>query len=215
MTGSTLKTMTETILDDGVDEVLFYQLANVAKNNVEDARPWMMLRALDSSLSSTAGDNSETARALPTAWRRTYKLLVGKDQLYTQVPFDEQHLYRYSSNRYVVDVANSVYYLLGNIGTANTIYHYYIKTTTDIAEDTSPVWPDRFHPIIAYEVAGYIMMGVDADDIFARMSPENKVAAETLRKSMEAWDYQLQLDAQGNQIQVADTLTAGIDLGLM
>lgn len=202
--------MAETILDDSVDETLFYQLLNVAKNNVEDARPWMFLRTLDSSKTAVAN----TPIALPTSWRRTYKLSVGYDDIYTQVPFDEQHLYRNSSNRYVVDVASSTYTLLGTIGRTDTVYNYYIKSTADIAAGTSPVWPDRFHPILAYEVAGYVMMGVDADDTFARMSPENKVASQALKNSMEAWDSQLQYDAQNNQVQVAHEVT-GIDLSMM
>lgn len=214
MTGEALKTMVETILDDTVDEVLFYQLANVAKNRAEDSRPWMMLRALDSSQTATAGNNSTTSRALPTAWRRTYKLMVGPDMPFDQVPFDEQHIWRNSANKFCVDVANSVYYLLGAIGSAQTIYHYYIKTTDDIAAATSPVWPERFHPIIAYEVAGYIMMGVDSDDVFARMSPENKLAAELLTSSMQSWDTDLQLSAQGGRAQVEGE-QGGINLSMM
>ena len=210
MTGEAIRTMAETILEDSVDEVLFYQLVNVAKNNVEDARPWMFLRTLDSSKTAVAN----TPIALPTSWRRTYKLMVGTDMVYTQVPFDEQHLYRNTSGRYLVDVASSTYTLLGTIGRSDTVYNYYIKSTADIASGTSLVWPDRFHPILAYEVAGYVMMGVDADDVFARMSPENKVAAQTLRNSMEAWDSRLQMDAQNNQIQVAHEIT-GINVGMM
>lgn len=214
MTGSELKTMTESILDDTVDDVLFYQLLNVAKNRIEDSRPWIFLRALDSSLTATVGDNSTISRALPTLWRRTYKLMVGKYQKYEQVPFDEQHTWRYSSNRFCVDVANSVYYLLGSVGTADTIYHYYIKATADI--DSAGSWnaPSRFHPILAYEVAGYVMMGVDADDVFARMSPENKAAAQALTSSMELWDTQLQIDAQGGRQQMEGGANV-IDLGLM
>lgn len=214
MTGAELKTMVESILDDTVDETLFYQLANVAKNRAEDSRPWMMLRALDSSQTATAGNTSTTPIALPTAWRRTYKLMVGRDMQFEQVPFDEQHQWRNSANKFCIDVANSVYYLLGAIGTADTIYHYYIKTTDDITSATSLVWPTRFHPIIAYEVAGYIMMGVDADDIFARMSPENKMAAETLTDAFQSWDTQLQLDAQGGRAQVEQE-RGGIELSLM
>lgn len=214
MTGAELKTMTESILDDTIDEVLFYQLINVAKNRIENERPWMFLRKLDSSLTATVGDNSEIARALPTDWRRTYKLNVGKDQRYIQVPFDEQHLYRFSSNRFFIDVANSNYYLLGTLGVADTIYHYYIKKTDPITATTSPVW-NEFHEILAFETAGYIMMGVDADDIFARMSPENKSQALMLKSSMELWDTQLQLDAQGRRAQVEDDYSTGIELSMM
>jgi len=214
MDGATLKTMCESILDDTVDEVLFYQLANIAKNLVEDERPWMFLRSLDSSQSASTGNYSETSKALPTSWRRTYKLMVGRDQLYEQVPFDEQHLWRFTSNRFVVDVANSVYYLLGPVGAGGTIYHYYIKTTPDIDESTSPMWPSRFHGLVAHDVAAFIMAGVDADDQFARMSPTNSGAAERIREAMREWDQRLQLDAQNNQQQVANSAPY-LDLGMM
>ena len=206
--------MVNSILDDTLDETLFYQLANIAKNKIEDSRPWMMLRAVDSSLSTTTGNNSTTARALPAAWRRTYKLMVGRDQEVMQVPFDEQHLWRNSSNHFCIDVANSVYYLLGAFGAPDTIYHYYIKTTTDIAAGTSPVWPERFHGLIAFEVASYIMGGQDADEQFARMSPVNLAAHTALLNAMEAWDFNLQLSAQNNQVQVANQ-AGGIELGMM
>ena len=55
-------------------------------------------------------------------------------------------------------------------------------------------------------------MGVDADDIFARMSPENKAQALVLKASMDSWDTQLQLDAQNNQTQIADSQPT-FDLG--
>ena len=212
MNGAELKTMCESILDDTVDDVLFYQLLNVAKNTVEDERPWMYLRALDSTKSSTTGTN--LVLDLPDSWRRTYKLLVGPDTLFIQVPFDEQHLYRFSSNRFFIDVANEQYKLLGSLGSADTIYHYYIKATDDIEATTSPTMPSRFHALLAFVVAGYVMMGTDADDIYARMSPENKIMAQTVKVSMQSWDMQLQIDAQNGQIGVSPTET-GIDLGNM
>ena len=205
--------MAEEVLGgDTIDETFFYQVLNAVKNKIEDERPWMFLRALDSSKSSATGNNYTTSIALPTAWRSTYKLLVGTDQLYTQVPFDEQHLYRNTSGYFVIDVANSVYYLLGTIGQANTIYHYYVKTTDDIAAATSPVWPTRFHPILAFEVAAYIQLGQDADDLFARMSPENKLQASTLLNAMREWDARLASQAQNNQLQVTGSIAA-FDLG--
>lgn len=203
MTGTEIKEMAEVILGgDTIDETFFINVLNSVKDRIEDERPWMFLRALDSTKTASVGNGYNTSIALPTAWRRTYKLLVGQDRQYTQIPFDEQHLYRNSSNYFVVDVANSVYYLLGSIGKAETIYHYYIKRTDALTTATSWTAPTRFHQLLAYEVAGYIQNGQDADDIFARMAPENKAQALVIRASMEKWDTQLQLDAQSDQLQV-------------
>jgi hypothetical protein len=215
MTGADVKTMAEEILGgDTINETFFYYVLNSVKDRIEDERPWMFLRKLDSSLTATPGNGYTTSNALPTDWRRTYKLLVGEDRQYTQIPFDQQHLYRNSANYFVVDVANSVYYLLGNIGQAETIYHYYIKTTDDIASGTSWTAPSRFHQLLAFEVAGYIQVGQDADDIFARMSPENKAQALLIRNSMQNWDMQLQLDAQSDQLQVTGA-PAPLDIGTL
>lgn len=215
MTGTELKTFTEGILDgDTIDEVMFYQLLNVAKNAIEDSRPWMFLRKLDSSVTASGGNNYNTSIPLPTDWRRTWKLFVGADIQYFPVPFDQQHLYANSGRRFVVDVANETYFLLGTVGRADTIYHYYIRSTPDIAAGTSPVWPGRFHALLAFYVAGYIQMGVDSDDIFARMGPVNKAEAQVLLNSMELWDQNLQLAEQNGQVQVADSAPA-FDLGML
>lgn len=201
MTGAEIKSMSESILDgDTIEEVFFYNVLNSVKNLIEDSRPWMFLRKLDTSANAIAG----TAITLPTDWRMTWKLYVGQDQLYTQIPFDQQHLYRNEGRRFIVDVASGTYTLLGTIGNSANVYHYYIKTTDDVTASTSPVFPTRFHPILAYYVAGYIQMGVDSDDLFARMAPENKVQAQTLLSAMERWDSNLQLREQNGRLDMGD-----------
>lgn len=209
MNGAQIKQMAETILDgDTLDEVFFYNVLNGAKDQIEDSRPWMFLRKLDTSVSATAG----SPLSLPTDWRMTWKLYVGQDQLYTQIPFDQLHLYRNEVHRFVVDVASGTYTLLGTISGGAPVYHYYIKTTDEVTADTSPVFPARFHPILAYYVAGYVQMGVDSDDLFARMAPENKVQAQSLLSAMERWDTNLQLREQNGQVMMAD-MGSTFDLG--
>lgn len=213
MTGAQLKTMTESILGgDTVDETFFYDVLNGVKNRIEDERSWMFLRTLDSSDTASAGNNATTSHALPSDWKYTYKLQVGDDLPYFQVPFEQQYTYRNHGRFFTIDVGNSVYYLLGNVGKADTIYHYYLKTTDDIASGTEPTWESRFHPILAYETAGYIMLGQDADDIFARMSPENKAQARMLKDSMYRWDDNLQYNSQNGRVMV-DDYEAPFDLG--
>lgn len=202
--------MSENILDgDTIDEVFFYNVLNSAKDQIEDSRPWLFLRKLDSSVSAVAG----SPITLPTDWRMTWKLYVGQDQLYTQIPFDQLHLYRNEGHRFVVDVASGTYTLLGTLTSAN-VYHYYLKTTDDVTATTSPVWAPRFHPILAYYVAGYVQMGVDSDDLFARMAPENKVQAQLLLSSMERWDSNLQLKEQDGRVGM-ESDTPAFNLGLM
>lgn len=215
MTGTELKTFTESILDgDTLESTFFFQLLNLAKDRIEGSRPWMYLRKLDTSHTAPVGNNSQNPIACPTDWNRTWKVYVGADTLFTPVPYDQAHAYANSSNKYYVDVANENLYLLGNIGRADTVYHYYLRTTDDIITTTSPVFPARFHAILGFEVAGYIQMGVDADDLFARMSPENKMQAKLTLDAMERWDTTLQFAEQNNQLLVSETET-GTPLSMM
>lgn len=200
MTGAELYQLTTDIIDgEVINEDFFYQLLNIAKTRLEEGRAWSYLKKLDDTNSSTT-----SAITLPTDFARDYKVSVGLDTEYTPVPFEDQHLYRNVSNRYYIDHANSQYYLTGT-PKAGTIYFYYLYFTPDITSSTSPVFPARFHPLLAFYVAGYYQMGVDSDDLFARMSPENKTQSALLEQSMIAWDNGLQLKSHNNRVGVAES----------
>lgn len=216
MTGTELKTFAETILGgDTIDEVLFYQLLNIAKTNLEEKRPWQFLKKLNSSATATAGQTYLTTRSLPTDFKLDYKVMLGADHELTPIPFEDQHLYRNVYGQYFIDVANSAYALTGTIGRTDTIYFYYLRNTDDITSSTSPVFPSRFHPLLGFYIVGYYQNGVDADDIFARMSTENKVAAKTLENSMVQWDVNLQARSKNNMSDMASQYAPGIELGMM
>jgi len=104
--------------------------------------------------------------------------------------------------------------LLGNSIKSDTLYIFYKRFTPALTSATSPVFPTRFHPILAYYVAAYYQAGVDSDDIFARMAPENRVAAMELERSMKQWDSSIAMRAQDNTIGVANS-SPSVDVGLM
>ena len=204
MTGSEIKTFTESVLDgQTIDDTFFYQLLNVAKNKLEEQRVWQYLKKLDSSNTASSGNNYTTGYTLPTDFSQDYKLLVGMDTEYIPVDFEEQHLYRNIAHRYYVDIGGDKLYLLGNT-VANTIYLYYKKTTDDITSGTSPVFPSRFHGLLGFYVASYYQMGIDSDDLFARMGPINRSAAVELQRGMESWDTSLKFRSQDNRIGVSN-----------
>jgi hypothetical protein len=116
--------------------------------------------------------------------------------------------------RYFVDVAGGNYYLTGSVGVSSTIYNFYLKTTDDIATATSWVAPSRFHPLLAYDVAGFVMGGIDADDIYARMAPYQRAAALELERAMIAWDTALKLRSMNNSFAGTDG-DASVPLGMM
>lgn len=211
MTGTELKQQAEDIMDGNVtwSDEFFYQLLNIAKTKLEGKRLWQFLKKLNDS--NTA---SSSAITLPTDFAEEYKILVGTDTEYYPVPFEEQHIHRNSANRYFLDMANLTIKLLGATIPTRTLYIYYKRFTDDITSSTSPVFPVRFHPLLAFYVASYYQGGVDSDDIFARMSPENKLAAMELENAMVQWDVSLALRSQNNQIGVAGA-EVGVDLSQM
>lgn len=208
MTGAQIKQLTEDILDGiQLDDDFFYQLLNIAKVNLEEKRVWQYLKKLNSSNTGTT-----SAITLPSDFSHDYKVLVGTTEYYP-IDFEEQHLFEGISHRYYIDLANSQYYLKGS-PRPDTIYFYYKRFTDDIASGTSPVFPARFHPLLAFYVAGYYQAGIDSDDIFARMSPENKIAAGTLERAMLGWDTELKLRSQNGRVGVSNSQSE-IDLGNM
>lgn len=116
MTGADLKTFVENLLDgDTIDDVLFYQLANIAKTNLEEERPWQFLKKLDSSATASAGQTFQTTRSLPDDFRSDYRVLLGPDRELQPIPFESQHLYRNVFGCYFIDLANDVYAITGTI----------------------------------------------------------------------------------------------------
>ncbi len=219
MTGDELKTLAESIEDGQVfDDDLFYSLLEIAKTNLESERFWQYLLALDDSNVAPSG-NSSVGISLPADFAEDYKLLVGTDAEYFPVRFEEQHLYRNASRRYYLDLANEQYFLLGNVK-SDTIYFYYKKFTPAITENTSPLFPVRFHPILAFMVVGYHQTGVDSDDLFARMGPVNRAEALAIKNSMISWDTNLAMRAQNDTVgmhgsSLSNADADGFPLGLM
>lgn len=216
MLGEDLKELTESILDgDVLDEDFFLQLANIAKETLEAERMWSYLKVVDASQSVAQGNNASVPKVLPSDFAEDYLVQIGSGFVEAHpVSFEEQFKYRNSANRYYVDVAGGNYYILGNTP-GGTIYFFYKKITDAITLTTAPTFPARFHPIIAFMVAGYIQVGVDADDIYARMSPENKAQALQIRANMIQWDTNIKARAQDNRVGVADADSADVPLEIM
>jgi hypothetical protein len=202
MTGDEIIQLASDIAEDDIPTNLAVNFLNVCKNRREEMRPWQMLKKLDQSKTASVGDTYLTSKALPSDFRFDYKMMVGTDLEYLPVPFEQQHIYKDAARRYFIDFANSSYYLTGRVGTSSTIYLFYIKTTTDYTEATTGqsllVWPERFQPLIAFDMAAMYQGGVDYDDVSARMSPENKAAARAIELSMIQWDDNLIRRAMNN-----------------
>lgn len=201
MTGTELQDLTENILDGvAIADDFYLQLLNIAKTKLEEQRLWQYLKKVNSS--NTA---SSSAVTLPSDFAEEYKITVGTSNEYLPVPFEEQHIFASSSGRYFIDWSALTLKLLGSSIQSSTLYIFYKRFTPDIAAGTEPVFPERFHPILAYYVAAYYQSGIDSDDIFARMGPENRLAALELERAMKSWDSSIALRSQDNRIGVANS----------
>lgn len=201
MTGQELKDFVESLIDDSIEETLFYTLLAVAKDEIEDDREWEVLKDWNRTLTLDSSDTYLTAKSLPTDFRSMYGegvIYIGEDNPYLPVPFKDIYRYRNLASHYAIDYANNKIYILGSESSALTINLPYLKTSDDILPTTSWSFPARYHKILGFLVAGYYTAGVDADDIYARMSPEHKIAAMTLRQGLNKWNTRLALMAMGN-----------------
>lgn len=203
MTGQEILDFTTTILDGlELDDDTFYPLLNIAKTNVEEIKVWRYLIKLNTPTAVSTGSSV----ALPSDFAEDYKVLVGTRREFFPVRYEDQHQYEDVSFRYYIDLSNETINFLGNFA-SDTLYFYYKRFTPEIAAGTEPVFPERFHRLLAFYVAGYYQNGVDADDVFARMAPENKIAAQTLLRSMQNWDTRLSARAQNNQVGVVNSVS--------
>lgn len=198
MNGAAIVTMFEELVDDSISDTLAYQLLNAAKNRREEARPWEFLKKLDETKSRAVGDTIATTKALPSDFRLPHQVMVGDESgEYYLIPFEEKTKQKNAARKYLIDLANTTYAFTGTCTLAGTIHFYYIKTTDDVASGTSPVWPSRFHPLIAYDMAE-LFYAVDAgekprawDDRWARH-------ASILEAEMVGWDAKMKSLALNN-----------------
>lgn len=151
MTGEELKIMFEELIDDTLDSNLTYQLMNQVKNEIEESRIWQMLMKRDA---SNTAQIKLVAKSLPSDFRSVVSLMVQDDTIsYQQIPFESRETFEDQPRKFFVDLVNSEFYLTGELAETKTLYLYYQYATDDIITDASPVWPDRFHTLIAYKMA--------------------------------------------------------------
>jgi hypothetical protein len=173
-------------------------LANAAKEEVESMRGWEMLKKCNTSL--TADSNS---KALPTDFFLPQMILLGSDTSpLQQIPFEQKEIFANNSQCWYLDLANSVYYLLGS-QTGQTIRFYYSYATPDILAGTSPVWPERFHKIIAYKMAK-LFYGADQTERNFAWDPMWTVEHDLLVRMMVDWDVKLKKRAIENGLSIRD-----------
>jgi len=189
-----------------IDPTLLDVLVDNAKAVLEEERPWMVLRKVDTSKAVTIANTWQTAIDLSTIddFSRFYsdepiRLFDGDNRVeyYRLVPFDRQLEYKDVSHTACFDENSKTLYLNGVVPFSGALYISYLATSTavDLTSD-SAVWtpfPSRFLPVLGYYAIGIYKGAVDYDTINKQMLPENREAFKALKNAMTSWDNAKQM----------------------
>lgn len=206
MEGDEIIDLFYTIVDDEeLSSTVAYTLLNLAEDQLEDERDWMVLRVKDTSLTHSTSDTYATAHTLPSNFKR--ELLNGMFVQYANgevkqifpVKYEEIEMYRNEMGRYAINYATGNLYLTGAYTESVTIIVNYIKRATDLADGVTCPWPGKYGSVLAYMMAQTYSGGMDGDDVNFRMSENQKVEMATIKYAMAQWDGNLQLRQMGYQ----------------
>lgn len=184
-----------------IDPTLLDVLVDNARAIIEEERPWVVLRKVNTSKTVTASNVYTDAIDLSTItdFSRFYgdvaiRLFDGNNRVeyYTLVPYDRQLEYKDVSHTACYDENGKNLYLNGVVPFAGTLYISYVSTSTAIdLTSESAVWtvfPSRFLPVLGYYAIGIYKGAVDYDSINKLMLPENRATLNALKEAMEEWD---------------------------
>lgn len=195
-----------TMVDDQPDTAEIAMLMDAAYTKRNDARAWSFLIKLDTSISHLSSDTWQTTKTLPTDFEEPIAAYVGAgDNEYEPVPYEEVLRWISSMNRYTIDYANVQLRFMGP-GNGSTMYLWYKMAPTSLiglsaaqaASASTIVWPKRFCPILAFDMASMHMGGIDADEITRQQVPFLNVAHKELYNSMISWDTRRRMKMRGN-----------------
>lgn len=211
MVGQAIITFFRNIIDDQPDADLEIDLLNHAKDVVEGMRDWEILKKLNTSLSASPSDTYTTAKGLPSDFLRPVTVYVG-DQEHEGVPFEHRELYKSSGLRYYIDYLNNNLYVIGAPGSTQAINLFYIHKTTDWTSNNlsslSPVWPSKYHKVLAFIMSELHGGGIDVDQIQAGQIPMRNKHGELLLNGMISWDSKLKLSAMAKSASPRRTVFA-------
>ena len=201
MNGATLYTLSTSLLGgNAMDETLFYQLLNQAKNQREIMRDWVKLRNYDTSITFSSSDTYLTGKTLPTRFLRTYgfypdsgAFIVTSDGAklpLSPISMSERYDKRNDEGYYYIDHANGTISRTGS--TVGTLHLNYLKGSADIDEDTSWALSQLGGPLLVYDVVIEMKGGIDWDRINASQIPYNQRKLLQLEMNMATDDARLQ-----------------------
>ena len=202
MTREELYTFTTSLTGDyQMDETLFATFLNIAQMYWENKRPWVILRAEDSSQTISTSNTFETAKSLPTDFRKWYdrfpiSLTDSQGNNYCnprEVPINFRFANRQDNNKFYCNYGAGTIFFCGSQPQSLTVHQFYIKKTTLVSASASNSWsfPSEYHPILGLSVATYWKLGVDYDIINNVQGNANAGLANAMFQQMAEWDSDL------------------------
>jgi len=211
MTGQEILDQFSVLVEDEIDQTAALQLASNAVHEVEEEVQPLILKKVDVSKSTAAGQTYTTAIDLPTdIFLPPDEIRVGTE-VYKQIPIERQVEYRDLSGFFWIDWVAKKYYLTGTQNSAQVISFPYWYETNDITLTTSPVWPDRFHRLVPLKMAK-LYFYIDQGDKGVNWSPEWASEYERQLLRFKDWDAKLKLQALHRQTPYPeDVIIMGAD----
>lgn len=198
--------LTKILRDTQIDVDYAVVLFNLARNYIENKRPWRKLVSKDLTQIRSSSDTWLTAKTIPADFRRYLKdgkmnLFDGANDKQTlfEVPFERMLDFKDYADKFWADYKNNQFYIGGTTNKNYTIYQFYIAASPDISLTTSWAnFPTEYHPVLAYEAAARWRLGSDYDDLAARNADDNAKTSDRIMESMFEWDNEIQVGSVEN-----------------
>lgn len=195
--------VTELNDDNAIPTALFDFFLDAAQSYWENRRPWVALRAEDTTQTVAANNTYETEKSLPTDFRKWYTRFPivltdsnGNPQQYlVEVPLHMKGANKNDNSRFYCNYATKKLYICGAPSSSLTVRQYYIKRGTKVSSNDDATWDldpnDEYSAILALTIVVYHKLGVDYDIINNAQAEANAGFAKQIFNSMEEWDGEL------------------------
>lgn len=204
--------VTSLLFDYQMDETLFQSYLDSSQADVEGmpGRPWMILRAVDSSQSCGPSTTFQTPFNLGSAsfpFLKFYGLqpivltdVNNNPYVLREIPFAQRFAYKSSGGVFCVDYVNKKLYIMGTLTQTYTINQNYIYRSPRLVKDSATLWVFDSYDGDASKALGFLIAlmfkGIDYDIINLQNAAQLGQAAGKILNRLTAWDSDLQVNAQ-------------------
>lgn len=202
--------VTKLLFGYAMDVNLFYSFLDIAQDQVESMRPWMILREEDATLTASAGTTFTTPFALaPTnsdfkKWYGDFPVVLtdtnNNPVPFREVPIAQKFTFKLQGQKFFCDYAANRFYLCGTLNQSYAIHQFYIKKSLRISLASSNTWVFdtygySYSALLAY-LCAMQWKGVDYDIINLQNAGHLGDTAKGILDGMTRWDSDLQASGQ-------------------